>query len=56
MLLICFLAADYAQAVSNWLAVLLPKMKPWLYINGGNIISVQVEYWVGTFFSSQLVY
>lgn len=43
MLMICS-APDYVQAVSNWLAVLLPKMKPWLYINGGNIITVQVEH------------
>lgn len=37
-------APDYLQAVSSWLAVLLPKMKPWLYVNGGNIISVQVDH------------
>lgn len=40
-------ASDYVEAVSNWLAVLLPKVKPWLYTNGGNIISVQVEHQVG---------
>lgn len=34
---------DYLEAVDNWLAVLLPKIKPWLYINGGNIITVQVK-------------
>lgn len=39
---VCSSAPDYVQAVSNWLAVLLPKIKPWLYINGGNIITVQV--------------
>ncbi|XP_072300484.1 beta-galactosidase-1-like protein isoform X2 [Eucyclogobius newberryi] len=42
---------DYLQAVSNWLAVLLPKLKPWLYINGGNIITVQVENEYGSYFA-----
>lgn len=40
---------EYMQAVSNWLAVLLPKIKPRLYINGGNIISVQVENEYGSY-------
>ncbi|TNN84474.1 Beta-galactosidase [Liparis tanakae] len=51
---------DYMQAVSNWLAVLLPKMKPWLYINGGNIITVQVEHEVeneyGSYFACDYNY
>nr|XP_019945655.1 PREDICTED: beta-galactosidase-like [Paralichthys olivaceus] len=47
---------DYLQAVSNWLAVLLPKMKPWLYINGGNIISVQVENEYGSYFACDFNY
>ncbi|XP_035030763.1 beta-galactosidase-1-like protein [Hippoglossus stenolepis] len=47
---------DYLQAVSNWLAVLLPKMKPWLYINGGNIISVQVENEYGSYFACDYNY
>ncbi|XP_075465700.1 beta-galactosidase-1-like protein isoform X2 [Ascaphus truei] len=34
---------DYLNAVDSWLSVLLPKMRPRLYSNGGNIISVQVE-------------
>ena len=37
-------APDYLQAVSNWMAVLLTKVRPWLYQNGGNIISVQVHH------------
>lgn len=41
-------APDYIQAVSNWLAVLLSKIKPWLYINGGNIITIQVEHEVSS--------
>nr|XP_040057137.1 beta-galactosidase-1-like protein [Gasterosteus aculeatus aculeatus] len=47
---------DYVQAVSNWLAVLLPKMKPWLYSNGGNIISVQVENEYGSYFACDYNY
>ncbi|XP_053296555.1 beta-galactosidase-1-like protein [Pleuronectes platessa] len=47
---------DYLQAVSNWLAVLLPKMKRWLYINGGNIITVQVENEYGSYFTCDYNY
>ncbi|KAK7939518.1 hypothetical protein WMY93_002844 [Mugilogobius chulae] len=47
---------DYLQAVSNWLAVLLPKIKPWLYINGGNIITVQVENEYGSYFACDYNY
>ncbi|XP_062258601.1 beta-galactosidase-1-like protein [Platichthys flesus] len=47
---------DYLQAVSNWLAVLLPKMKRWLYINGGNIITVQVENEYGSYFACDYNY
>ncbi|KAM7380624.1 hypothetical protein PAMP_003905 [Pampus punctatissimus] len=47
---------DYLQAVSSWLAVLLPKMRPWLYINGGNIISVQVENEYGSYFACDYNY
>ncbi|XP_034549722.1 beta-galactosidase-1-like protein [Notolabrus celidotus] len=48
--------ADYIQAVSNWLAVLLPKIKPWLYNNGGNIITVQVENEYGSYFACDYNY
>ncbi|XP_029981158.1 beta-galactosidase-1-like protein isoform X1 [Sphaeramia orbicularis] len=47
---------DYLQAVSNWFAVLLPKIKPWLYINGGNIISVQVENEYGSYYACDYNY
>lgn len=47
---------DYLQAVSNWLAVLLPKIKPWLYLNGGNIITVQVENEYGSYFACDYNY
>lgn len=47
---------DYLQAVSNWLAVLLPKIKPWLYVNRGNIITVQVENEYGSYFACDYNY
>uniref|UniRef100_A0A7N6B1J5 Beta-galactosidase n=1 Tax=Anabas testudineus TaxID=64144 RepID=A0A7N6B1J5_ANATE len=47
---------DYVQAVSNWLAVLLPKLKPWLYSNGGNIITVQVENEYGSYYACDYNY
>uniref|UniRef100_A0A671Z1Q6 Galactosidase, beta 1-like n=1 Tax=Sparus aurata TaxID=8175 RepID=A0A671Z1Q6_SPAAU len=47
---------DYVQAVSNWFAVLLPKIKPWLYVNGGNIITVQVENEYGSYFACDYNY
>uniref|UniRef100_A0A667YQS9 Galactosidase, beta 1-like n=1 Tax=Myripristis murdjan TaxID=586833 RepID=A0A667YQS9_9TELE len=47
---------DYVEAVSNWLAVLLPKVKPWLYTNGGNIISVQVENEYGSYYACDYNY
>ncbi|XP_059895539.1 beta-galactosidase-1-like protein [Gadus macrocephalus] len=40
---------DYLQAVSNWMNILLPKVRPWLYSNKGNIISVQVENEYGSY-------
>lgn len=47
---------DYLEAVSNWLAILLPKIKPWLYVNGGNIIAVQVENEYGSYFACDYNY
>uniref|UniRef100_A0A1A8IUQ5 Galactosidase, beta 1-like n=1 Tax=Nothobranchius kuhntae TaxID=321403 RepID=A0A1A8IUQ5_NOTKU len=47
---------DYLEAVNNWLAILLPKIKPWLYINGGNIITVQVENEYGSYFACDYNY
>ncbi|XP_006890306.1 PREDICTED: beta-galactosidase-1-like protein isoform X1 [Elephantulus edwardii] len=40
---------DFLAAVDSWFKVLLPKIYPWLYHNGGNIISVQVENEYGSF-------
>lgn len=37
------LPLDFLAAVDSWFKVLLPKLYPWLYHNGGNIISIQVQ-------------
>lgn len=47
---------DYLVAVDKWLAVLLPKMKPLLYQNGGPIITVQVENEYGSYFACDYNY
>lgn len=36
------LPLDFLAAVDSWFKVLLPRIYPWLYHNGGNIISIQV--------------
>ncbi|XP_008326979.1 beta-galactosidase-1-like protein [Cynoglossus semilaevis] len=47
---------EYLQAVDKWFYVLLPKIKRWLYINNGNIISVQVENEYGSYFACDYNY
>uniref|UniRef100_K9J2B7 Beta-galactosidase n=1 Tax=Desmodus rotundus TaxID=9430 RepID=K9J2B7_DESRO len=47
---------DYLAAVDKWLGVILPKMKPLLYQNGGPIITVQVENEYGSYFSCDYDY
>nr|KAF6310459.1 galactosidase beta 1 [Myotis myotis] len=47
---------DYLAAVDTWLGVILPKMKPLLYQNGGPIITVQVENEYGSYFSCDYDY
>ncbi|XP_072268181.1 beta-galactosidase [Pyxicephalus adspersus] len=47
---------DYLRAVDNWMGVLLPKMKPLLYQNGGPIITVQVENEYGSYFTCDYNY
>ncbi|XP_033107254.1 beta-galactosidase-like isoform X2 [Anneissia japonica] len=42
---------DYIQAVDRWMGVLLPKIKPLLYSNGGPIISIQVENEYGSYYA-----
>uniref|UniRef100_A0A671K6E3 Beta-galactosidase-like n=1 Tax=Sinocyclocheilus anshuiensis TaxID=1608454 RepID=A0A671K6E3_9TELE len=41
---------------SDWFGVLLTKMRLWLYQNGGNIISVQVENEYGSYFACDYNY
>ncbi|XP_061465361.1 beta-galactosidase-1-like protein isoform X2 [Rhineura floridana] len=47
---------DFLKAVDKWLDVLLPKIKPHLYHNGGNIISVQVENEYGSYYACDYNY
>uniref|UniRef100_A0A2K6TTR5 Beta-galactosidase-1-like protein n=1 Tax=Saimiri boliviensis boliviensis TaxID=39432 RepID=A0A2K6TTR5_SAIBB len=47
---------DYLAAVDKWLGVLLPKMKPLLYQNGGPVITVQVENEYGSYFACDFDY
>uniref|UniRef100_A0A8C5WCZ4 Beta-galactosidase n=1 Tax=Leptobrachium leishanense TaxID=445787 RepID=A0A8C5WCZ4_9ANUR len=47
---------DYLQAVDNWMAVFLSKMKPLLYQNGGPIITVQVENEYGSYYTCDYNY
>ncbi|XP_073503433.1 beta-galactosidase-1-like protein [Phyllobates terribilis] len=47
---------DYLTAVDSWLSVLLPMLRPRLYNNGGNIISVQVENEYGSFVACDFGY
>ncbi|NWU60822.1 BGAL galactosidase, partial [Pterocles burchelli] len=46
----------YLAAVDSWLHVLLPKIKPRLYQQGGNIISVQVENEYGSYYACDYGY
>ncbi|XP_017651778.1 beta-galactosidase-1-like protein isoform X2 [Nannospalax galili] len=39
----------FLSAVDSWFKVLLPKIYPFLYHNGGNIISIQVENEYGSY-------
>ncbi|KAH9366334.1 hypothetical protein HPB48_006214 [Haemaphysalis longicornis] len=43
--------ASYIAAVDRWLNVLLPMVEPYLYKNGGPIITVQVENEYGQYFA-----
>ncbi|XP_064025687.1 beta-galactosidase [Pogoniulus pusillus] len=48
--------SDYLAAVEKWMGVLLPKMRPHLYQNGGPIIMVQVENEYGSYFACDYDY
>ncbi|CAF3406638.1 unnamed protein product [Rotaria socialis] len=39
----------YLKAVTRWMSVLLPQIRPLLYNNGGSVISVQVENEYGSY-------
>ncbi|TKS68271.1 Beta-galactosidase [Collichthys lucidus] len=47
---------DYIAAVDKWMGKLLPMMKPYLYQNGGPIITVQVENEYGSYFACDYNY
>ncbi|XP_060008031.1 beta-galactosidase-1-like protein isoform X2 [Lagenorhynchus albirostris] len=47
---------DFLAAVDSWFKVLLPKIHPWLYHNGGNIISIQVENEYGSYGACDMSY
>ena len=40
---------DYLKEVDQWWAVLLPKIQPHLYINGGNVLMIQLENEYGSY-------
>ncbi|XP_033820931.1 beta-galactosidase [Periophthalmus magnuspinnatus] len=47
---------DYLSAVDRWMGKLLPMIKPYLYENGGPIITVQVENEYGSYFACDFDY
>ncbi|XP_055060392.2 beta-galactosidase [Misgurnus anguillicaudatus] len=47
---------DYLSAVDKWMGTLLPKLKRYLYQNGGPIITVQVENEYGSYFACDYNY
>uniref|UniRef100_A0A8C6U5W3 Beta-galactosidase n=1 Tax=Neogobius melanostomus TaxID=47308 RepID=A0A8C6U5W3_9GOBI len=47
---------DYLSAVDIWMGKLLPMIKPFLYQNGGPIITVQVENEYGSYFACDYNY
>ncbi|KFP87948.1 Beta-galactosidase, partial [Acanthisitta chloris] len=56
LLTACSIPGDYLAAVGKWMSVLLPKMRPHLYQNGGPIIMVQVENEYGSYFACDYDY
>ena len=43
--------SHYIASVDSWMSVLLPLVRPLMYVNGGPIISVQVENEYGDYFA-----
>jgi beta-galactosidase len=46
----------YLQHVDDWFTVLYAKIRPFMYLNGGPIITVQIENEYGSYFSCDKVY
>lgn len=44
------------KPMKQWLNVLLPKLQPYLYKNGGPILAVQIENEYGSYFACDVVY
>jgi beta-galactosidase len=42
---------NYMNAVRRWFSVFLPKVAPFLYKNGGPIITVQIENEYGSYYA-----
>lgn len=47
---------DYISAVDKWMGKILPMIEPYLYQNGGPIITVQVENEYGSYFACDYNY
>ena len=47
---------NYMNAVNRWMQALLPKVVPYLYENGGPIITVQVENEYGSYYTCDREY
>uniref|UniRef100_A0A2H8TM91 Beta-galactosidase n=1 Tax=Melanaphis sacchari TaxID=742174 RepID=A0A2H8TM91_9HEMI len=43
--------SSFKKYVSKWFSILMPKVQPYLYGNGGNIIMVQVENEYGSYYA-----
>ncbi|XP_050429611.1 beta-galactosidase-like [Adelges cooleyi] len=48
--------SNFKKYVAQWFSVLMPKMEPYLYGNGGNIIMVQVENEYGSYYACDQEY
>jgi beta-galactosidase len=47
---------NYMNAVNDWFNVFLPKITPYLYRNGGPIITVQIENEYGSYYACDMDY
>ncbi|XP_021359031.1 beta-galactosidase-like isoform X1 [Mizuhopecten yessoensis] len=48
--------STYIHYVDQWFDVLMPKVKPLLYVNGGPIITIQIENEYGSYFACDHTY